>query len=105
MTFFSPAGLEKRDKSINPENPLGKLTDGTETIENLTQIIGIGADFERMLEAAGVHSIRDLALQDPTDLSDTLLELNLLRGLVKAVPSEMRVAGWVRQAQGFLLGH
>lgn len=105
MTFFSSAGLEKKDKSIDREDLLGKLTDKTEAIENLTRITGIGSDYARMLEAAGVHSLEELALQDPTALSDALLEVNLLRGLVKAVPSGMRVSGWVRQAQGFLLGH
>ena len=75
------------------------------TQAELIRIRGVGREYANLLEAAGVHSIRELAQQDPTALSDALLEVNLLRGLVKEVPSGTRVSGWVRQAQGFLLGH
>ena len=77
----------------------------TRSFEDLTRIVGIGRDYAGILEAAGIRSIQELAIQDPTDLADLLLEVNLLKGLVMAVPSEKRVSGWVRQAQGLLIGH
>ena len=66
---------------------------------DLGRIIGVGNEYAAMLEAAGVHSVRDLAERDATDLSDALLEVHLLRGMVRAVPSERRVAGWIKQAK------
>ena len=71
---------------------------------DLLRIRGVGTDFAELLEAVGVHSVQELADRNPRDLSDALLEANLLKELVRAVPSEKRVEGWVRQARGLLMG-
>lgn len=65
----------------------------------LERVRGIGTRYARMLKAAGVTSVRELATQDALDLSDALLEVNLLQGMVLVVPSEKRVAGWIGQAR------
>ena len=65
----------------------------------LQGITGIGTRYARMLEAAGVTSVEELAGQNPLDLADALLEVNLLQGVVLAVPTEKRVAGWIEQAR------
>jgi len=67
---------------------------------DLKRIRGIGVDYAGMLLAVGIRSVQELSQQDPMTLSDSLLEVNLLRDMVKSVPSERRVAGWIRQAQG-----
>ena len=72
---------------------------------DLMRIRGVGADYATMLLAVGIRSIHDLSRQDPTILSDSLLEVNLLRHMVKAVPSEKRVAGWIQQAKGIITDH
>ena len=77
----------------------------TRSFDSLTRIVGIGQDYAGMLEAAGILSVQELAIQDPMALADLLLEVNLVEGLVLAVPSEKRVSGWVRQAQELLIGH
>ncbi len=74
-------------------------TGGPAPNADLVRIVGLGTDYSAMLEAAGVHAVRDLAEKNATDLSVVLLEVNLLRNLVRAVPSEKRVAGWIKQAQ------
>ena len=84
---------------------MAKLTDIQGVDEALIRIRGVGREYAELLEAAGVHSVRELAAQDPVALSDALFEANLLRELVKTVPSENRVGGWVRQAQSLQLGH
>jgi len=65
----------------------------------LEQVTGIGKRYARILEAAGVASVQELAEQDPLELADALLEVNLLQGMVLVVPSETRVAGWIEQAR------
>ena len=66
---------------------------------DLMRISGVGSDYAKMLEAAGVHSVGDLSRKDPIILSDTLLGVNFLNMLVQAIPSEKRVGGWVKQAR------
>jgi hypothetical protein len=105
VTFSSPAGLEEQVKHLNGEKKVVNLYDTERTRPDLMRIKGIGVEYAKMLEAVGVPSVLELSLCDPRTLSDALLEVNLLREMVRAVPSEKRVAGWVRQAQSLRMGH
>ena len=121
------AELARRLKDIGIQSPLGLLREGANGggrlrislragIEkrrvgslvaqaDLMRIKGVGREYAQLLEASGVGSVRELSQCDPTDLSDALLEANLLQRRVEVVPSEKRVAGWKRQAQGLVMGH
>ena len=67
--------------------------------EDLMRITGIGGRYAEILEAVGVHSVVGLSQRDPAELADAMLEVNLGIGLVRALPTKKRIAGWVAQAR------
>ena len=66
---------------------------------DLLRITGVGGRYAEILGAVGVHSVAGLSQRDPLDLADAMVEVNLATGLVRAIPTEKRIAGWVRQAR------
>jgi predicted RecB family nuclease len=61
-------------------------------------IDGIGPEYARLLEEAGIQSAPMLALQDPKRLHRKLLRTNETKKLVKRPPSEQQVAQWIKNA-------
>ncbi len=67
---------------------------------DLMRIRGIGGEYSELLEAAGVDSVPELARRNAGKLADAMVEKNMAAKLVRAVPSEKRIAGWIQQAKG-----
>ena len=65
---------------------------------DLMRIKGIGGEYSEILEAAGVDSVPELARRNPASLAAAMGVVNAQKKLVRAVPTEKRVAGWVAQA-------
>lgn len=65
----------------------------------LMRIKGIGSEYADLLEAAGVDTVRELRRRNPVRLLETMTDLNLRRRLVRRLPTEGMVAGWVESAK------
>lgn len=67
---------------------------------DLARVKGIGSEFADLLEAAGVDSVPELAQRNAANLAAKLAEINDAKNLVRRMPSESEVAGWIEQAKG-----
>ena len=65
---------------------------------DLMRIKGIGGEYSELLEAAGVDSVPELAQRNAANLTAKMEEVNAEKKLVRALPSEKQVTGWVEQA-------
>jgi predicted flap endonuclease-1-like 5' DNA nuclease len=66
---------------------------------DLMRIRGVGAEYSDLLEAAGVDSPVDLAQHSPARLATLLAQTNAEHPLVRRVPSEKVLAGWISEAR------
>lgn len=66
---------------------------------DLFRVKGIGEEYADLLEAAGVDTVPELAQRNPGNLKIKLAEINEVKNLVRRVPSEPEVTGWVEQAK------
>jgi len=66
---------------------------------DLYRISGIGSEYADLLEASGVDSCPELAQRNPANLATTMAEANAARSLVRRLPTEDVVRGWIEQAK------
>lgn len=67
---------------------------------DLMRLKGVGSEYSDLLEAAGVDSPAELANRNAANLATTFGEVVAARpGIVRRVPTEAEVAGWIAQAK------
>jgi predicted flap endonuclease-1-like 5' DNA nuclease len=66
---------------------------------DLFRIKGIGTQYSDLLEAAGVDTVVELAQRRADNLTKKMAEVNEQKKLVRALPAESIVAGWIEQAK------
>jgi predicted flap endonuclease-1-like 5' DNA nuclease len=66
---------------------------------DLMRIRGVGAGYSDLLETAGVDSPVELAQRSPAQLAALLAATNANHPLVRRVPSEKVLAGWISEAR------
>jgi predicted flap endonuclease-1-like 5' DNA nuclease len=66
---------------------------------DLFRVKGVGSEYADLLEAAGVDTIPELAQRKAGRLYQTLAELNRTKKLVRKLPGQRQVAGWINQAK------
>jgi predicted flap endonuclease-1-like 5' DNA nuclease len=66
---------------------------------DLMRIDGVGSEYADLLEAAGVDSVPELATRNSANLAAALASTNASKDLVRRVPSETVVAGWIAEAR------
>lgn len=66
---------------------------------DLMRVKGIGGEYAELLEAAGVDTVKSLKNRNVQNLTRAMAELNAKKKLLKAPPSEKRVAAWIEQAK------
>ena len=66
---------------------------------DLLRITGVGSEYADLLEVAGVDTIRELRRRNPERLLEAMTELNLRKRLVRRLPTEGMVSGWVNEAK------
>lgn len=66
---------------------------------DLARIKGVGSEYADLLEAAGVDSVPELAQRNAANLHAKMAEVNEAKKLVRSLPSESAVEGWVEQAK------
>ncbi|MGQ0847610.1 MAG: DUF4332 domain-containing protein [Actinomycetota bacterium] len=65
---------------------------------DLMRVKGIGSEYALLLEACGVATIRDLRRRNATALAAKLTDHNGRRSMVKRLPTEVMVIGWIEAA-------
>lgn len=66
---------------------------------DLFRIKGVGEEYADLLEAAGVDTVPALAQRNAENLHKKLAEVNEEKKLVRRVPTQSEVSGWVDQAK------
>ena len=66
---------------------------------DLMRVKGIGSEYSDLLEASGVDTVKELATRAPANLAAKLAEVNEAKKLVRRVPTESEVSGWVAEAK------
>src|SRR5689334_19290056 len=66
---------------------------------DLARVQGVGSEYSDLLEAAGVDSCKELAQRNAANLTAKLAEVNAAKNLVRALPAESVVAGWIEEAK------
>jgi len=66
---------------------------------DLFRIKGIGSEYSDLLEEAGVDTVVELSKRDGSKLFKKLAEVNEAKKLVRKLPSEEQVMGWIKQAK------
>lgn len=66
---------------------------------DLMRINGVGSEYADLLEAAGVDSVPELAQRNGANLTDKLASINETKKLVRKVPTETQVTGWIEEAK------
>ena len=66
---------------------------------DLARIKGVGSEYADLLEAAGVDSVPELAQRNAANLTAKMAEINGAKNLVRSLPSESAVEGWIEHAK------
>jgi predicted flap endonuclease-1-like 5' DNA nuclease len=76
-----------------------KLVLGWINRADLARIKGVGEEYADLLEHAGVDTVPELAQRNASNLHKKMSEVNEAKNLVRSLPSEKMVTGWVEQAK------
>lgn len=66
---------------------------------DLMRIKGVGEEYSELLEAAGVDTVKELRNRRADNLTTKMTEVNEAKKLVRSLPAEATVQGWVDQAK------
>lgn len=66
---------------------------------DLFRIKGVAGEYAELLEASGVDTVPELAQRNAANLHTKMLELNEEKHLVRRVPTETEVHGWIDEAR------
>lgn len=68
-------------------------------IADRMRVKGVRKEHARLLEAAGVVTVRELTHRNPKKLAEAMAAANAKRKLVRALPSEKAVTRWIASAR------
>ena len=91
-----PKGREELEKATGIAHAL--ILEWVNHVD-LYRLDGVVSEYSDLLEAAGVDSPIELAHRVPANLAAKLIEVNEAKKLVRRVPTEAMVAGWIEQAK------
>ncbi len=66
---------------------------------DLFRIKGVGSEYAELLEVAGVDTVVELATRRADNLTAKMAEVNAEKNLVRSLPSQTMVEGWIAQAK------
>lgn len=85
---------------------LAAKTEITETLilkwtnhADLMRIKGVAGEYAELLEAAGVDTVKELKMRRADNLTAKMAEVNEAKKLVRQVPAESSVSGWIDEAK------
>lgn len=65
---------------------------------DLMRVKGIGGEYSDLLESSGVDTVKALRTRKPANLHAKMVEINDKKRLVRRLPTERMVEGWVAHA-------
>ena len=68
-------------------------------MSDLFRIKGVGEEYADLLEAAGVDTVPELAQRNVDNLIEKMTAVNSEKKLVRQLPAQATVTGWVSQAR------
>lgn len=68
-------------------------------LADLWRVQGVGSEYSDLLEEAGVDSCAELAQRNAANLTAKLAEVNQQKNLVRALPTQTQVEGWIEEAK------
>jgi predicted flap endonuclease-1-like 5' DNA nuclease len=92
----SPQGREDIAKETGIS---GKLILEWVNHADLFRIKGVGEEYSDLLEEAGVDTVVELAQRNAQSLYQKLMEANAKQKLVRKLPTEAQVGGWIAHAK------
>ena len=66
---------------------------------DLMRIKGVGAEYADLLETAGCDTVKELRRRYPVNLTASMIDINERKRLVRRLPTEAMVIGWIEQAK------
>jgi Domain of unknown function (DUF4332) len=63
------------------------------------RVKGVGRDYAKLLQFAGVDTVRELKYRNPKRLAEAMAQANAKRKLVRVLPSEGTVKRWIEYAK------
>ncbi len=66
---------------------------------DLMRVSGIGTEFSELLEAAGVDTVKELALRNADHLTAKMAEVNAQKKLTRRMPTVSEVTKWIEAAK------
>ncbi|HEX5465696.1 MAG TPA: DUF4332 domain-containing protein [Candidatus Limnocylindrales bacterium] len=66
---------------------------------DLMRLKGVGSEYSDLLEAAGVDSPLELGHRNAANLATTIAAYNEEHQIVRRVPTEHEIAGWIEEAK------
>lgn len=66
---------------------------------DLMRCKGVGSEYSDLLEAAGVDTVKELRRRNATSLTAKMIDINERKRLVRRLPTESMVSGWIEHAK------
>jgi predicted flap endonuclease-1-like 5' DNA nuclease len=66
---------------------------------DLFRVKGVGEEYSDLLESAGVDTVKELRTRNAANLTSRMVEVNKKKRLVRRLPTETMVAGWIAAAK------
>lgn len=66
---------------------------------DLFRVKGVGEEYSDLLEAAGVDTVKELRTRNAANLTVKMTEINQKKRLVRRLPTESMVSGWIEGAK------
>lgn len=63
------------------------------------RVKGVREPYAELLREAGVNTVKELKYRNPANLAAGMAAANRKRKLVRLLPKEKRIAGWIAQAR------
>jgi predicted flap endonuclease-1-like 5' DNA nuclease len=93
------ASAKGRDDLVEKSGVSGKLILEWVNHVDLFRIKGVGEEYADLLEEAGVDSVPELAQRRADHLFEKMVATNAEKKLVRKLPTQGQVAGWIEQAK------
>lgn len=77
----------------------GKLLLKWVNMSDLLRVRGVAGQYAELLDAAGVDTVPELCSRDAASLAAALSAVNSKRQLVRTLPNDNRVGGWIEHAR------
>ena len=66
---------------------------------DLFRVKGIGEEYSDLVESAGVDTVKELRTRNAANLTAKMIEVNQKKRLVRRLPTESMVSGWIASAK------